>query len=75
MSDGTPFLWNIFTTKYPSIEVCSEGLIVTLLPDIRAALICPINIATGKFHGLMHIKCPFGEYDNVFSSPVGPSSS
>ena len=57
---GTPLSWNFFITRYPSIEVCSEGLAITLLPHARAADICPIRIATGKFQGLMHKNFPFG---------------
>ena len=59
---------------YKRQEVCSDGLTITLLPQARAAEICPIRIATGKFHGLMQRNLPFGLYEIMFSSPVGPSS-
>ena len=55
--------------------MCSDGFAITLLPQDSAADICPISIATGKFHGLIHKNLPFGVYKILFSSPVGPSSS
>ena len=54
------------------IEVCSEGLEITVLPAAKAAAICPTVIARGKFHGLMHKTVPFGPYSKILSSPVGP---
>ena len=48
---------------------------MTLFPHTSAAEICPISIATGKFHGLIHKNLPFAVYVIKFSSPVGPSRS
>jgi len=38
--------------------VCSAGLATTALPAASAAVICPVKIASGKFHGLMQTKTP-----------------
>ena len=50
----------------------AEGLEIIVLPPAKAAAICPIVIAKGKFHGLMHKTVPFGPYSKILSSPVGP---
>ena len=54
------------------IEVCSEGFEITVLPAAKAAEICPIVIASGKFHGLIHKTVPLGSKSKILSSPVGP---
>ena len=72
---GTPNSWNFFMTRKPSIGVWSDGFTITLLPHTNAADICPIKIATGKFHGLIQRNLPLGPNIILFSSPVGPSNS
>ncbi len=42
-------------------------------PAASAAATCPVKIASGKFHGLMHAKIPRGCSDSVLRSPVGPA--
>ena len=54
--------------------VCSAGLASTPLPVTSAALTCPVKIASGKFHGLMHTKTPRPCRLSWLRSPVGPSS-
>ena len=57
---GTPDSWKIFTTSHPMIEVSSAGFAITLFPVTSAAVICPTNIAKGKFHGLIQRNVPLG---------------
>ena len=38
--------------------VCSAGLAITVLPVTMAAATWPKNIASGKFHGLIHRITP-----------------
>ena len=44
----------------------------TTLPDINAATVWPIKIATGKFQGLITRDRPFPISLYLFNSPVGP---
>ena len=50
---GSPASNNILINLYAIIEVCSAGLAITVFPVKSAAIICPVNIAIGKFHGLI----------------------
>ena len=54
--------------------VCSAGLATTLLPATKAATICPMKIASGKFQGLIATNTPRGRKRNWLLSPVGPGS-
>ena len=40
--------------------VCSAGFASTQLPAANAAAICPVKIASGKFHGEMQTMMPSG---------------
>jgi hypothetical protein len=50
-------------------------LAITALPAARAATICPVKIASGKFHGLMQAKTPRPCRPSELRPPVGPGSS
>ncbi len=41
-------------------RVCSAGLTMTVLPVTRAAVVMPVQIASGKFQGLMTTATPRG---------------
>ncbi len=53
---------------------CSDGFITTVLPVASAAVVMPVRIASGKFHGAMTAATPRGRYSKRFSSP-GTSTS
>ena len=55
--------------------VAGAGLAITVLPAPSAAVIWPVKMASGKFHGLMHTNTPRPCSDSVLRSPVGPRSS
>ena len=69
---GSPASNNILINLYAIIEVCSAGLAITVFPVKSAAIICPVNIAIGKFHGLIQNNTPLLSYFKIFFSPVGP---
>ena len=48
---------------------CSAGFITTVLPVASAAVVMPVRIASGKFHGAMTAATPRGRYSVRFSSP------
>ena len=52
--------------------VAGAGLATTALPAASAAVICPVKIASGKFHGLMQTNTPRPCSESVLRSPVGP---
>ncbi len=54
--------------------VCSAGFATTQLPAASAAAICPVKIASGKFHGLMQTNTPRPRMRSSLDSPVGPGS-
>ena len=54
--------------------VCSAGLASTALPAASAAAICPVKIASGKFHGEMQANTPRPCRVSALRSPVGPCS-
>ena len=41
--------------------VCSADLARTALPADNAAAIWPVKIASGKFHGDIHVNIPTGD--------------
>jgi hypothetical protein len=49
-------------------------LAIAVLPAASAAAICPVKIASGKFHGLMHTNTPRPVSLSSLRSPVGPGS-
>ncbi len=55
---GTPASRSRRTAAEAIKGVCSAGLASTTLPATNAAPICPVKIASGKFHGLMHATGP-----------------
>ena len=52
--------------------VAGAGFATTALPATSAAVICPVKIASGKFHGLMQTNTPRPCSECVLRSPVGP---
>ena len=69
---GTPASISSFTASHATPGVCSAGLATTALPVASAAATCPINIANGKFHGLMQTHTPRALRRSSLVSPVGP---
>ena len=63
---GSPASNNILINLYAIIEVCSAGLAITVFPVKSAAIICPVNIAIGKFHGLIQKNTPLLSYFKIF---------
>ena len=59
-SGGTPASCSSATARAAISGVCSAGLAIAGLPATSAAAICPVKIASGKFHGLMQRKGPRG---------------
>src|SRR5690606_15475849 len=57
------------TSFAASTAVCSDGFRTTVFPVATAALIIPVNMASGKFHGAMTIPTPRGHHDWKFDSP------
>ncbi len=55
---GIPASCSNCTARNAIKGVCSAGLASTTLPAASAALISPVKIASGKFHGLMHTTGP-----------------
>ncbi len=53
-SAGTPASCRIATACAATSGVSSAGFASTVLPAASAAATCPVKIASGKFHGLMH---------------------
>ncbi len=74
-ASGTPASCNSFTAAWPISTVWSAGLAITALPAASAAATWPVNMASGKFHGLMQTNTPRPCKDNWFDSPVGPVSA
>ena len=73
-SVGTPAACSNFTASSATSGVCSAGFATTVLPVTNAAATCPMNIASGKFHGLMHTHTPRPRGYSMLLSPVGPGS-
>ena len=71
---GMPASYNRFTIAIAIPGVCSAGLAATALPVTRAAAICPVKIASGKFHGDMQTHTPRPRKRSSFDSPVGPGN-
>ena len=46
------------------------GLTIAQLPVTSAAVVMPVKIAAGKFHGLMTTATPLGWYQVSSSSPI-----
>ncbi|OIQ81086.1 hypothetical protein GALL_371540 [mine drainage metagenome] len=57
---GTPASRSSRTAQSAISGVCSAGLASTTLPAASAAAICPVKIASGKFHGLIATTGPSG---------------
>ena len=57
---GTPAWRRIRTASAAISGVSSAGLARTGLPAASAAAICPVKMASGKFHGLMQTTGPSG---------------
>ena len=57
---GTPARCMSLTATWAMSGVCSAGFDRTALPAARAALICPVKMASGKFQGEMQVKVPTG---------------
>ena len=51
------------------LDDCSAGFITTVLPVASAAVVMPVNIASGKFQGAITAVTPRGTYSKRFSSP------
>ena len=71
-STGTPASMQQPTAAKPISGVCPAGLATAALPEASAAAICPVKIASGKFHGADAGKNPRPCSDSSFRSPVGP---
>ena len=54
--------------------VCSAGLATTALPAASAPAICPVKMASGKFHGEIAANTPRPCSESALRSPVGPLS-
>ncbi|MNH28809.1 hypothetical protein D3C79_890000 [compost metagenome] len=67
---GTPASWRMRTAWAAISGVCSAGLASTVLPAARAAATWPLNIASGKFHGLMHTTGPSGRWLSLLKLPA-----
>ena len=52
------------------IVVVSAGFASTPLPTDKAAAICPVKMASGKFQGEMQVKIPLAEEFENFSASL-----
>src|SRR5690625_5022445 len=57
---GIPAWYSIDTIAAATIQACSAGFAITVLPATNAAATCPVKIAKGKFHGLIQATSPSG---------------
>ena len=57
---GTPASRKSDTARWAISGVCSAGFAKTALPAAKAALTWPVKIASGKFHGEIHVNVPMG---------------
>ncbi len=57
---GTPASYISSTARMAIIGVKSAGLANTAFPTDKAAIICPVKIANGKFHGEIQTIFPRG---------------
>ena len=74
-SRGTPALCSTRVMACAISGVAGAGFATTALPAMSAAVIWPVKIASGKFHGLMHTNTPRPLSASVLCSPVGPAST
>ncbi len=74
-SPGMPAASSVRTAAAAISVDCSAGLATTALPAASAAAICPVKIASGKFHGEMQANTPRPRSASVFASPVGEGSA
>ena len=66
---GTPASYINSTALMAIVGVKSAGLANTALPTDKAATICPVKIANGKFHGEIQTILPRGfDLDNFLAS-------
>ena len=66
---GAPASWRMRIASAATSGVSSAGLAMTTLPAAKAALACPMKIASGKFHGLMQATTPSGRCVALAKSP------
>ena len=69
---GTPASCSSRVMACAMSGVAGAGFATTALPATSAAVICPVKIASGKFHGLMQTNTPRPWSESVLRSPVGP---
>ena len=60
MPAGTPAASRIRTSCAAMTGVGSAGFTITVLPATRAAVVMPVRMASGKFHGAMTTATPRG---------------
>ncbi len=72
---GMPALCKSLTARAATSGVCWAGLATIALPAASAPAICPVKMASGKFHGEIAANTPRPCSDSSLRSPVGPSSS
>ena len=50
------------------VGVNSDGLAITVLPEIRGGAIFQVNKYSGRFHGEIQPTTPIGEFNIIFKS-------
>ena len=73
-SGGTPAEPEDLAHRRAMRRVWLDGLTMAVLPATRAAAVMPVQMARGKFHGLMTAATPRGWYHWWLSSPTNRPS-